>query len=653
MVKATLPEKYQLPAYNQRDVMGLPPVLSQWNDSVENAQIKHNRILQAGFMHREVISVLKDAKKAGVEWLTDVCSPSAKASIILHLGKEMVANYQIKDANLGEKTQAIYELLVREPTTLTSIEKEVDHQLNLKNEPHIEIMARNMLLKNLGIDRALITNEQLEAAKRLVLDLERKKIMDFIVAQMVKQYLKDNTEVLKLTRKSRHRIGSTNDLSFLGAAGSGKSTLAKQYATENPDLESQKINKNDCIVLATDNYRAFFLPGTEFHEAISTKDVFIRSQDLAYMIKELVQEEINAGILQDGTRSNIICDCVTLDKEMRKLLAQVDPDKGGSLVSVVAAYRGEPGYLGIAERADHRAKNPHAEPADKGRYVDTTSLFKGHAQASKRLLSSLPLQAITEIYDTNVALKKEEQPFKIATVDSSNRLIKIHSLRIMSEFLNKKNINIQAEHPVELILKPIQPNDPTLLITNPDSKARALLDLIHENPDAGKYSVFLQHPNGKEYASLISDVNNKAILQVLDLNLFKGLIAGLHKSSPDAQVLYALLKQTEEATQAASVLNGPTSAEAESLKSIHELIKMANLIIDYQKEQEQEARVQAQQDAFIAAKEHEKKENASIRIIKVSQSSFLRNSKNDLNNEKERKHDNPASKLKESHSSLH
>ncbi len=127
-----------------------------------------------------------------------------------------------------------------------------------------------------------------------------------------------------------------------------------------------------------------------------TKDVFIRTQDMAYLIKELVQNEIDLKIEQNQCRSNVICDCILLDNQMRKWVSQ------GHVTSVIAAYRGEPGYVGIAERADSRAHDPKASLADKGRFVETTALLKGHALASQHILSSIPQHAITTVFDTGV-----------------------------------------------------------------------------------------------------------------------------------------------------------------------------------------------------------------------------------------------------------
>ncbi len=244
----------------------------------------------------------------------------------------------------------------------------------------------------------------------------------------------------------------------------------------------------------------------------------------------------------DQRRPNVICDCVTLDRRMRTLLAQNDSEKGGSLVSIIAAYRGEAGYGGIAERADTRARNHNAAPADKARFVETNSLFKGHANASQYLLSSIPENTVTAVFDTNVDRTRGEAPAKIAIIDSKNHNVEITNLRVMSEFLNKKNLNTDAQHPVELILKqPRGSGAEKSLVTAPLYKAKAVLDLVTGNPP---YSVTLKDNRGTVYASLESDSSGRVKLQVLNFEAYKEQVDSF--TSPQAKVLREITLQTAE-----------------------------------------------------------------------------------------------------------
>ncbi len=218
---------------------------------------------------------------------------------MLNISKEMVVNYQVGENELNKKANDAYALLITDSSVLQIIEKEIDSKFTEVSEDktRIETAARALLTRNLSIDANSISEKQLAAAKNLVMDMERRKIIDSMVPKIVKNHLIGNAAELELTPKTRHDIGTTHDFAFLGAAGSGKSTIAQFHVSDGPDPgpEPKKIDKNDCVILATDNYRVFTMPKTEAHEAIETKDVFIRTQDFAYMVKELVQKEIEQG----------------------------------------------------------------------------------------------------------------------------------------------------------------------------------------------------------------------------------------------------------------------------------------------------------------------------------------------------------------------
>ena len=206
---------------------------------------------------------------------------------------------------------------------------------------------------------------------------------------------------------------------------------------------------------------------------------------MAYMIKELAQEEIDTQVKTKNERPNIICDCVTLESGMKVLLST-----SKEVVSVFAAYNGEPGYIGIAERADNRAKDAGAGPGDKGRFVNTTSLLQGHASASARILSSVPNSAITDLYNTNV--ERGEAPVKIGKIDTIQNKLEITDLRVMAAFLNKRNINAEAVNQVGLIVK----NNPiNTLSTHPENQAKSIIDLVPKSDFKAAFEVSVDHQN--------------------------------------------------------------------------------------------------------------------------------------------------------------
>lgn len=523
-------------AYNHRDVLGLKK-LTEWRKEESTLHTEHNRILQPGFMQRNAKDVLNDAESVKVEWLTDYCCPSVSTSLFLHIGKEMVVNYKVKEAKLNDVAQQVHAaLLTAMPNAVKMLEDKVQSTLNDMLKPDGPLQSELLTLAIVLLSNHAIndySDAQLEAAKRLIIDRERKKITDQIVSVVVRDYLNQHHQDLGLQLKSTHDIGKTHDYCFLGAAGSGKSTIAKQYLSDE--------QKNDYTILATDNYRAFILPNSFDHEKKSTKDVFTRTQDMAYLIKELVLDEINWKLKHEHCRSNIICDCINLEGAMHKLLAQ------GKLTSVVAAYRGEPGFVGIVERADHRAHDPDASPADKGRFIQTTDLLQGHVDASVQLLAKLPKNVTTIVYDTHV--EKDAPPVKIAEIDSKLNVVVITDLRVTSEFFNKRQLNTAAINQVDLIFNS---NDPLLLLaTHPENKAKSVLDMVPrakiqleggDKPiyiEKPEYIVKLKNKEGIIYAEL-TPVNDKVILNILDKRIF---FAKSNADTIEGTVLRAMTRQ--------------------------------------------------------------------------------------------------------------
>jgi hypothetical protein len=297
------------------------------------------------------------------------------------------------------------------------------------------------------------------------------------------------------------------------------------------------------------------MPGTQSHEEKETKNIFTRTQDSAFLAKEIIQDEI-AKKLEKGKRPNIICDCVTLEPCMREWLDQ------GKVTSIVTAYRGEPGYMGIAERADNRARN---DPVDKGRFVETTELLTKHADASKKLLSSIPENVITTVLDTSV--EKEEQPKEIAKIDSKSHIMEISNLRVMSEFLNKRNINTFAINQVDLILNS---NPLNLLVTHPEMKAKAILDLVPEAEYKPAYRVQLKGKMKEEdtdedkiiYAELVL-VEGAVKLSIVNNQVFDKIAMS---NNIESSVLRAITRQAIMGTLTASFESAYELNDIESFK---------------------------------------------------------------------------------------
>lgn len=114
--KLTPPE-----AYANRDVLGLKAA-TEWTKAEKKSHMQHNRILQPGFMDRSPEAFVADAKIARVEWLTDYCCPSIKASLMLNISAEMVVRYQVTEKELNKKAQEVFSNLLKQNP---NIEKEI------------------------------------------------------------------------------------------------------------------------------------------------------------------------------------------------------------------------------------------------------------------------------------------------------------------------------------------------------------------------------------------------------------------------------------------------------------------------------------------------------------------------------------------------
>lgn len=492
-------------AYNQRDVVSLKPV-SKWTQEDEKVLLEHNRIFQTGVLGRPAIDLISDAKLAGEDWITDFCCPTAEAALIMHLAKEMVITYKVGESDLDNKTQEAYQWLLENNTNIINELNDAIEEKFLANAPQaetLENLAKHRLVntnnnrKKNNLPELPINDDSINAAKRIELDIVRKKITHEVANQYI-QKQKQQMQESSLSLELKSLVDTNKDFCFLGAAGSGKSSVTGQFLQDDA--------KKDYIILATDNYRAFTMPWFKGNKKDAGKNAFAETQDFAYMIKELVIEALQSKQKSESQRPNIIFDGITLGDSEKRLL------QTENITSIVAAYA-PAGYQGIAERADQRAKDANAAPADKGRFVNTTALFEGHASASARLLTSVP--ASTIIYDTNV--ERGAKAIEIGKIDPKTNTIEIRNLKAMSEFFNKVNLNTEAINEVDLVFN--SKDSLNLLSTHPENKAKAILELVPATKYKPAFTIKMLDEDGKEYAELTS-VNGAVKLNVSNEDVF-------------------------------------------------------------------------------------------------------------------------------------
>lgn len=483
-------EKVAHPAYNHRDA----PTLTKLPESNKELQLASNAILHPDFCDRDSESLYDIALLVGESWITDVFCPTIEAAIRLHVAKELVVNYRVDPSKYAELCDEICSKI----SYKDEIKKEIDEQKKVEGSAFHCDTLKNKAVNRLARNKVAISEDTIQAAIDIESDVAKRDLIDeklrpFVSAE-VEKYMNDHDTA----RKPSFQVGKNHDYCFLGAAGSGKSTVARQV-TESKTSGVENILK-DYIILSTDNFRLFTPDDVEGPQ-------FVRTQDFAYLVKTLVRNEIEMQIEENEKRPNIQCDAKTMEKFMHEMIGQ-----GTNVTSVFVAYA-PAGHVGIAERADYRAR--HSEDlSEKGRFVNTDSLFQDHADASARLLLGIPQHVTTKLYDTDV--ERGERAIQIGEIDPPEGTMRIGNLRKVASFLNKKNINQDACSPVEALLSPKGG-----YTTAPERKASAVMDIVSEHG----YSVELQ--SGEiTYAKLVKEESGFVRLDIKDPSVWNDKIKG-------------------------------------------------------------------------------------------------------------------------------
>ncbi len=232
--------------------------------------------------------------------------------------------------------------------------------------------------------------------------------------------------------------------------------------------------KTDMITLATDDYRGIYLPEAKAHEQLETRQVFTRTQDTAYLVKELVMSRLKK--LENEARPNILFDGVTYE---RSLNALIEPSKVNfrSMVACLPESREAP------RRAFSRALTA-SDLADKGRFINVISLITGHKEtAGCDLIDGVPVNApvtllINTFVPTGTPLKQFGSIFH--EKNSAGRVVatvRITDVKTASDYFGKQNLNpvAQMKHDMYSFFQ-VEPRD--TFKYNHYHKARSLLSLV-------------------------------------------------------------------------------------------------------------------------------------------------------------------------------
>ena len=510
--------------YEQQHVLSLKGV-SEWTSAETAIQKQHNRILQTGYSAAlspdEIIQLAKATK---MDWLTDFVCPNPAFACKLNIAADLVTSYKVSAEELNDKMQAVFEFVLKNQSNfLPKIEAAVADKLN---ESAVIATIAEKALKGLKKTYPALaeSDPSYQAIKASFNSVEKEIFKKNLIHGMLQEQLKPlyaaAAKELGLELKPVHIKGSNEDFSFLGAAGSGKSTISRKFISD--------ADKKNCIVLATDDYRGVVLDNA--HEKLITDQIFTRTQDTAYSIKELIQQRLES---RPASRPNIILDCVSLEGWHRKLLSG-----NKSTISAVACLND---ISMVPSRAYLRALDQDSGPADKGRQVNTNALLRGHAEASSRLLSSIPIGVETTLYDTNV--ERNTAPKLIASIDTRNAKhdITVNNLTRLATFLGKSNVNANAKFKGELYRD--DSKKMYRFTYDPPYQAEQVLNLAKAFPPfkAVGFNVTLS-TGDKPYAEIKCDSNNKLQLQVLDQAM---LLAVLNKGGDEAKVLKNIAMQIQ------------------------------------------------------------------------------------------------------------
>lgn len=477
--------------FNMRHILTLKG-LSRWNTQERKLHETYNRILQPNFMEGDIQDQLMHASIAHEEWLTDVLVPKMQTTLMLHLATRLITDYRVDIEDVNELSQQLFHTILKSNSRIQKL-------LDAWSEIYISLKKTNT--------EQLCTTKSHERMEKLYPKLnhgsiayqsrfnscfimEMNKIQKKLVNQTMATFLDNNldsfTEELKLEKKPVYPLTDNHDFVFLGPAASGKSTISNRYI--------KKEEKKDYVSLATDDYRGIFMPFTEDFEKKETEQVFIRTQDSAYLISELVEERMQE---KNDKRPNIIIDGVTYKPSQKALVAK---NNNSLIICACLDDMSE-----VVKRSYERAKQEESSSADKGRYVNTTSLIHMHKTASLNLLIHCDPNTRIAFYNTNVP--RNTAPPLIATVDThgEKKLTISHdkgSLMCLASFFNKARVNTGAKSDKHLFLTRLK---------QPEFQ----IDSLFAVTDYG-FKIVLNGENNKPCLTVKQENNGKMIMEIID-----------------------------------------------------------------------------------------------------------------------------------------
>ncbi|VEH30906.1 coiled-coil protein [Legionella sainthelensi] len=204
-------------------------------------------------------------------------------------------------------------------------------------------------------------------------------------------------------------------------------------------------------------------------------------------------------------RPNIIIDGVTYKPSQKALVAK---NNNSLIICACLDDMSE-----VVKRSYERARQEESSSADKGRYVNTTSLIHMHKMASLSLLIHCDPNTTIEFYNTNVP--RNTTPPLIATVDThGEKTVTIShdkgSLMCLASFFNKARVNTGAKSDKHLFLKRLK---------QPEFQ----IDSLFAVTDYG-FKIVLNGENKKPCFSVKKESNGQMVMEIIDPEQIKAKI---------------------------------------------------------------------------------------------------------------------------------
>ncbi|MGQ3889268.1 hypothetical protein ACQUW5_09580 [Legionella sp. CNM-1927-20] len=471
--------------YNMRHILTLKSYKA-WTSKEKNLQQIHNRILQPNFMEGILDEQLKYAQIAQEEWLTDVLVPRLTTALYLNIAVRLITDYRVEIEDVNKIAKQLWHeiLLSNVADHLIADWQEMSTKMAPLSESHFHedcLEKARQRMSRIYPDVAEDTFDydfKFKSCLEMEKNKVRKRLVNQVTATFLDKYLEQFASQANLQKKPQFPIGENKDYVFIGPAASGKSTISNQYIQQHKRL--------DYVSMATDDYRGIYLPATDNFECRQTDQMFIRTQDSAYLVSELVEERMSS---LKNKRPNIIVDGVTYKQSHRNL---VETNNNSFIVCACLDDASE-----VVKRSYNRAIREDSSSADKGRYVNTTSLLHMHKTASMGLIAYCAPNTTIAFYNTNI--RYDEVPSLIATIDThGEKTLTIHDERgalfHLTSFFNKKRLNVSAKNDGSLFISKLQ--KPAFQVESLFAVLNYQFKIVLKDKDGNAYLTFKKNDIG-------------------------------------------------------------------------------------------------------------------------------------------------------------